>query len=236
MRRRQDQRGRLQRRRCSGRSGKRRRSAIGRSRSRCAAAFLPDALALSSRVLTNHAELTATAAAWHHTHAPSLPLAHTACCQIRCQTISLLSCTVTLIRAVDVLQALRDKGQDEMLNTESWRNLENLLSKAGMYTQFLTEQLEKFDEGLQGSAEQVQGPVMQLRHSRGSTVSCNFAYVASPQSMRQGVAFCLPAAVQGVMWFDKPFMSSSLLHIKSVGRTSGACLPDERPITQMCAS
>lgn len=69
-----------------------------------------------------------------------------------------------------MLQALRDKGQDEMLNTESWCNLENLLSKAGMYTQFLTEQLEKFDEGLQGSVEQVRGPVTQLRHSRGSTV------------------------------------------------------------------
>lgn len=170
MRQRQDQRRRLRRRRCFGRSGKRRRNAIGRSRSRCADAFLPDAIALSSRVLTNHAELTATAAAWHHTHARSLPLAHTVWCQISCQAFPLLSCTVTLTRAADVLQALRDKGQDEMLNTESWCNLENLLSKAGMYTQFLMEQLEKFDEGLQGSVEQVRGPVTQLRHSRGSTV------------------------------------------------------------------
>ena len=46
---------------------------------------------------------------------------------------------------------------DEMLNTQSWRNLETLLSKAGMYTQFLTEQLSKFDENLAGSAEQVRG-------------------------------------------------------------------------------
>lgn len=53
-----------------------------------------------------------------------------------------------------IWQALRAKGHDEMLNTESWRNLETLLSKAGMYTQFLTEQLSKFDEGLAGSAEQ----------------------------------------------------------------------------------
>lgn len=53
------------------------------------------------------------------------------------------------------LQALRAKGMDEMLNTQSWRNLETLLSKAGMYTQFLTEQLSKFDENLAGSAEQV---------------------------------------------------------------------------------
>ena len=44
---------------------------------------------------------------------------------------------------------------DDVLNSESWRNLETLLSKAGMFTQFLTEQLSKFDENLAGSAEQV---------------------------------------------------------------------------------
>ena len=42
-----------------------------------------------------------------------------------------------------------------MLNSETWGNLEQLLSKAGLYTQFLTEQLAEFDASMEGSLEQV---------------------------------------------------------------------------------
>jgi hypothetical protein len=60
---------------------------------------------------------------------------------------------------------------DEMLNTQSWRNLETLLSKAGMYTQFLTEQLSKFDENLAGSAEQVR-ILYPYRHGTCTAARC----------------------------------------------------------------